>query len=272
VVYFDLHILVCAIEMATETNRLTIIGYDMPSNIPKKPGPKREDQSLETWSEHGNLLTHHLKTKNKKVVGSKRALVAAVNTGFKLLSKENPKNSLEEVVGELNQLKDVLGEYWTQWLASIRHEKNEKSSRVTITFNVENSLLAILGIKSFSAKDMENLQRAIIACEFKSINDFYDLQEFFEQYRASREEHKQSTLDKDADKGHVVVTLKQMKKLFHNANANDFEQLKLFFAYKQKIVNKSQKFNRVHQMINSFDVGNDDSERFIDELRGFVNI
>lgn len=272
VVYFDLHKLSYAIEMATATNRLTIIGYNMPSNIPKKPGPEREDQSLKTWSKHGDLLTHHLDTKNKKVVGSKRALVAAVNKGVDLLSDKNSKHSPEEVVGELNQLKEVLGKYWTQWLASIRHEKNENNSRVTVTFDVDKRLLAILNIKSFTAKDMENLQSAIIACEFKSIDDFYDLLEFFEQYRASREEHKQATLGEEGNVGHAVLTMKQMKKLFHNAKADDFEQLKSVFAYKQKVINKSAKFDRVRQMINSFDGTGNDHEKLVDDLRDFVNL
>jgi len=249
---------------------LPTIGYSGRVDFPKKSGKGRVDQTLETWQKLGDKLLHHIKTKSHKAPAGKAQLQAAVKTGVEILEHSECESKKQQAVTELNQLKYALGDYWGQWLATIRHSKLEGRGRTTVTFNLEPELLRFLGHKKFNEQAMCTLQSAVLSLELHSISELYDLQEFLSKYSAKREQLKVEKRSNDAGPSSIAITTSQLARLFKNAKLDDYEALKSYFSHKQKIINKANKLDKVRTMIEQHDPDPTLAELLIDELRKLV--
>lgn len=257
--------------MSKKVKTLPTIGYSGRVDFSKKPGKGRVDQTLETWKDFGEKLIHHIDTKSHKAPGGKAQLLAAVTTGEKILKSSDESESVKrQAVTELNQLKYALGDYWGQWLATIRHSKLEDRGRTTVTFNIEPGMLKFLGHEEFNEQAMYTLQSAVLSLELHSISELYDLQEFLSKYSAKREQLKVEKRSNDDGPSSIAITTSQLARLFKNAKLNDYEALKSYFSQKQKIIHKANKLDQVRTMIEQHDPDPTSAEQLIDELRKLV--
>jgi hypothetical protein len=128
-------------------------------------GRKRQDRTIEEWTEHGGILLD--------IIGKKHKLYKTIKTTRSTLINESDETIKQELIKKLNSHKDNLGEHWLTWTKKIKQKpKDENRSKFYIEKNAYDGILRFIGLSKKTKKLKEISDNQVFKTLFEYLNAF----------------------------------------------------------------------------------------------------